>query len=156
MRARSLTLVVFSMAMASIATFARAGQPQAASGTAQVTTFTPTSTRQAGDNTLVEGIATGTFSGTFTGTFVEHLTEIIHPDGDLNFQGEIVFTGNVDGCGSGTVVLRDEGRGTQFGAFSDAHAVTVDQGFGTVDVHAILDFDFVGFSATYTGTFQCH
>jgi len=62
MRARSLTLVVFSMAMASIATFARAGQPQAASGTAQVTTFTPTSTRQAGDNTLVEGIWISTLS----------------------------------------------------------------------------------------------
>jgi hypothetical protein len=154
MRSRCLIVLVFFMVTASSTTFGRQNQRQTASGTASVASFTPTDTRQADGNTIVEGIAKGAFTGTFNGTFVEHLTEIIHPGGDLNFHGQIVFTGTVDGCGSGTVIFHDEGTGSGAGAFSNAHAVTVD--LGTVDVHANLEFTFVGFAGTYTGTFQCH
>jgi len=156
MSVRFLISVVLSMLIVASAGYARRSKPQPAEGTVFVAAFTPTDVREADGNTFVEGIATGTFTGTFTGSFAEHLTEIIHPSGDINFHGEIVFTGTVDDCGSGTVLLRDEGTGIGAGAFSEAKVVTVDQGASSVDVHANLDINFAGFRGAYTGTFQCH
>jgi hypothetical protein len=157
---KSLTFV--AALVAGVAVFvlvapASASSPLPAAG---VETYVPnfTSERVADGNVFLTALNPGTKTGTFTGTQVADFTLVLFKDGTFNFEGIVTFTGTVEGCGSGTVVFRSEGKG--FVLPDGSAMITRDHqqtlfGQGTLPVHASLDEVGAGTTLPYTGEYHC-
>lgn len=108
----SVGVVIFTVATlllaSAVASWAR--PPLSGSGAGAITSLVETSSRDAGGNRIAERRLEGFLTGTLEGTFVEEVRGVVR-DGQVHFQGTLVFTGTVEGCGSGTVVSRLQGSG---------------------------------------------
>jgi hypothetical protein len=91
---------------------AGAGPPRTAVGTGFLTAPPQIlSTRIAGQNRIEERRLEGVVQGALEGTFVEYVRGVVHPDGQVTFQGNMEFTGTLAGCGTGFLVAGLSGRG---------------------------------------------
>jgi hypothetical protein len=52
--------------------------------------------------------------GPLTGEFIQHVRGVIHPNGQVTFQGTMTFTGTAQGCGEDpiTVTAHLNGKGS--------------------------------------------
>jgi hypothetical protein len=120
--ARAVVVVVASL-MLLAAPVGAAGPPVTGSGSGAFTSLEITSERNAGGNSIQDRTLTGVvFSGPLSGSIVQNVTGTVHRNGQVTFRGTMVFTGTIDGCGSGTVTLGVSGRG-----LAGANPVTVSQ-----------------------------
>ncbi len=67
-------------------------------------------TKVAGGNTFKYGEETGTWTGTFVGTSFDFFELVVHPSGYVTCQGQISFTGTVNGDKTGTMVILFVGK----------------------------------------------
>ena len=74
---------------------------------------------------------TGTYSGDLTGTGISHGAGALFGT-EYASGGTLIFTGTITGCGSGTMVVTDSGRGTTDGRGSSTW--TIVDGVGTGDL----------------------
>jgi len=150
----SLVLAIAMLAVAVPGAATASGPPQAATGTAVLTSFVVSSTRSADGNAINDGVATWVLSGTVTGTAVEQFEQIVFPDGSFVYQATGTVSGSAGTCGTGTMPFRSHAFGT-FASYTGRH-VGIDQASTSADV--ILSFDFVGSGGTlvYTGSYDCH
>ena len=130
------------------------GPPQAASGAVVITSRVPTSVMQADGNTIIEGTATAVISGTFTGTNATHFRLIMHPDGSFIEHESGVFTGQANGCGTGTAPFSVVLQGTA-GAAPTGSVASVDQADNTANVVFELKLTGTPVGAVYTGIYHC-
>jgi len=133
-----------------VARAAAATPPAQATGTGTITGAVFTVDRVAGGNRFLDGTLTATLTGTFTGTFTNHLEEVVHADGSVEFHGFGAFTGSSP-CGSGTTSVEQNGSGPST-AILAGHIATLES---TANVHAVVDVAQVGSTFTYSGTFHC-
>jgi len=154
---RGLGSAVAFVAALLFATPAMATPPLPASGTGEITSTTFTQVRTAGGNTLVELINTGTLMGTVAGAFLERTRIVFHRSGDFTFTAVADISGSAAGCGAGVIPVRvvGSGRGPLDEAVASGKIITVGAGGEGVDVKAVLDFEQVGTTFTYSGTLHC-
>ena len=90
-------------------------------GTAVVTSYVITATRQEGGNTIMTLEVSATLTGILQGTSQATETAIVYPNGTTNIQAVETFTGSVNGV-SGTLVFKSLGTldaaGTLEGSFT--------------------------------------
>jgi hypothetical protein len=103
-----LTLMVAGALLLSFG-IAQATPPTPATGEVTVLSEDTTSFRQAGGNTLVTLARTGVNSGDIVGDFTQNLNAVLHPSGEINFNGTETCACTVDGQ-SGTLVFRLQGK----------------------------------------------
>lgn len=112
-----------------------AGPPLSGSGEGVITSVQTTSSREAGGNRIEERRLEGVMTGTLEGTFVEEVRGVVHANGQVTFQGTLVFTGTVADCGDGTITGRLQGRGEAGPSpVTDATIRVVDQASNTVAI----------------------
>jgi hypothetical protein len=131
------------------------GPPQSGGGIGHVTGSVDTSVRTAGQNRIVERRATGVVSGSLDGTFVEEQRGVVHADGTVTYQGTLVFTGVVAGCGQGTVSTHLQGRGQALPPITDGTITVVDGGSNTVPVHGHGTISQRGLDVVYAIQYTC-
>jgi hypothetical protein len=115
------------------------------------------SQRAADGNILVDAVGRHTWTGGFAGTSTVEVHFVIHPNGQVIYQGLITFTGSTP-CGTGTIRLEDQGSGTFPGPLPGKFT-TIDQGNSTVAIRVNGSNDLflgpAGASGTYTGEVTC-
>ena len=116
------------------ATPASAGPPLSGAGSGVITSLVETSSRDAGGNRIAERRLEGVMTGALQGTFVEEVRGVVHRNGVVNFHGTLTFTGEVAGCGTGTITGRLQGRGQGNPPLTDATITVVNQAANTVAV----------------------
>lgn len=125
-------------AMASAATSPAAAQPPVSgSGTGQITDVEITNVREVDGNRHEDRILRGTIDGTLEGTFVERVSGVVHKSGRVVFHGTMVFTGQLEDCGEGTIHLGLSGNGRvpQPGfPITEASVRVINQASNTIDV----------------------
>jgi hypothetical protein len=133
--------------------WADSGPPANSSGSGTVIPVSMTS-RTADGNTFIELAFTGSTTGTFAGTFIEMVTEAIHPDGSVTFEGSGIFTGHAGACGSGSYTFQVEGQGTP--ASLSGRFRSTNEAAATVTIHTVNAF--MTTSPTtfdYSGIYTC-
>jgi hypothetical protein len=136
---RIITLLFALIITGAFAVPASAQSPlQQATGQGVFTELEIVSTEFAGPNRIEVRRITGQVFGDLTGTWTQEVRGVIHPNGQVTFQGEWEFTGQVGTCGYGTVSGRLTGKGTA-GPLPDfpittARARVTDQPSNTVSV----------------------
>jgi hypothetical protein len=100
---RFLAAVVAVIGALGLAATASAAPPHHGTGTSTLTSSTVLSARQAGGNTFVEQHNTRVDVGAFTGTVDEHLSLVVHANGNITFNADAVLHGTYAGCGSAPV-----------------------------------------------------
>lgn len=134
--------------------------PETGTGTGVITTVeTIDGPRDTGPNRVETRRLTGTLDGALQGTFFEEVRGVVSADGEVRFQGTAVFDGALDGCGSGTVDLRVNGRG-QAGQAPGLPATVadvriVDQASNTLAVTGHGTITQEGADLTYDIAFHC-
>jgi hypothetical protein len=109
---RILTLKCALILALAIALPAGATSPlQQASGSGVFTELTIVSSEFAGPNRIEVRRITGAVTGDLTGTWTQEVRGVVHPNGEVTFQGEWSFTGEVGSCGYGTISGRMSGKG---------------------------------------------
>lgn len=90
----------------------QATPPQTAEGTWEYTLLPgyPITTKIAGGNTFKYGEETGTWKGTFDGTSFDFFELVVHPAGFVTCQGQINFSGTVNGEKTGTMIILFVGK----------------------------------------------
>ena len=144
---------------------AQAAPPQSGGGEGTIERIDELSSRTAGTNVIVERTLGGTFTGTLSGTVLERVRGVVRPDGTVTFHGTLVFTGTVDGCGTGTgteiLTARLEGRGQTTGGLlggplTEANVQIVDQAANTVGVTGHGSVQQNGPLLSYSIRYSCH
>jgi hypothetical protein len=147
--------VALSALLGTVAVPAWADQPLSGGGEGVITTIQITPPRVAGGNRIEERRLEGILTGTLQGTFVEHVRGVVHPDGTVTFQGTLVFTGTVEGCGEGTFTGRLQGRGQGNPPLTEASMQVVDQSASTVGVTGQGTVSQDGPLLTYSIRYRC-
>lgn len=134
--------------------------PETGTGTGVIATIeTVDGPREAGPNRIETRRLTGTLDGALQGTFVEEVRGVVGADDDVRFQGTAVFDGTLEGCGSGTVNLRVNGRGQAGQApglpATVANVRIVDQASNTLPVTGQGTITQEGADLTYEIEFHC-
>jgi hypothetical protein len=132
-----------------------AGPPQEGSGTGQVLSFVNTSDRTAGNNRIVERQADGVVDGPLDGTFTEQQRGVVHADGTVTFEGTLVFTGVVAGCGTGTITTRLQGQGQANPPLTSGTITVIDAGTNTVPAHGHGTIQQIGALVRYDVRYTC-
>ena len=151
---------IFAALLVGIATLTLAGTSAATpsqpfSGSSIVTSYTPTSDRDAGGNVIEEADATLVATGTFTGTFTGTVRSVNHADGTAVQHSNYTATGTTP-CGSGAFDIVVNGPFNSSG-IQTGHFTTIDNSTNTAGIHADVDFVFDASTgvATFTGTYHC-
>lgn len=112
--------------------------------------------RTADGNVFFTLLNPGTKTGTFTGTQFFEGHGVLFKNLDFVYNGIITFEGTVEGCGTGTVVFYNEGKGNLATGLS-RNVQHVLPGKSTVKVQAKLELvdDGNGFSNTIFGSYHC-
>jgi hypothetical protein len=115
---RTGVMVVVAAAAAVIAAApGSASTPTAFTGSFTTPSAVITGFRQADGNTFISVTDYPVFTGELAGTGVEHISEVIHPDGVFTFTGEDVCTCRLAASGlSGTIALPFAGHGKANGS----------------------------------------
>jgi hypothetical protein len=152
---RVLSVLLLVVTAAAVAAAPAVAVRRPASGHAQILSLTFTGARTAGGNTILEGIESGLITGSLTGTYVERFVYTIHADGSTGFRSHMMFTGSVEGCGSGTVPAVVEGRGD--GAATRGTQTIVGGDENTLGARGELDFtaDLASGTIFYVGEVDC-
>lgn len=111
---RTVTKVMIGVVAALLAVAppaAAAGPPQSGSGSGTITIADIEVVREAGGNSIQDRVIHGDVEGTLEGTFVQEVRGVVHPNGDVTFQGTMTFTGTIGPCGEGTITLGLTGKG---------------------------------------------
>jgi Protein of unknown function (DUF3224) len=124
-------------------------------------TVTPTSAtfneRAADGNIIVDAVGTHAWTGDLSGTSTIDVHFVIHSDGQVTYEGHLTFTGSTP-CGTGTMYLEDQGRGTFPGPLP-GNFTAVDQGSSTLAIHAkgsnVLFLGPAGAFGTFSGEVSC-
>jgi hypothetical protein len=132
-----------------------AAVPTNGSGTGTIGSVLVTPVRQADGNVIQKRDIAGTVSGTLSGTFVEHVRGVIHPSGQVTFEGTMTFTGAVQGCGTGTVNLGVSGQAVAGIPTSHSSVRVIDSASNTLAVHGVGTVSQTGPALTYTIQYQC-
>jgi hypothetical protein len=132
-----------------------AGPPQQGSGTGLITSLEILSRRNAGPNEVQERRLSGTVEGTLNGTFVQHVRGVIHPNGQVTFQGTMEFTGTLAGCGSGTLLLGLTGKGETGLPVTEATVRPIKQAGNTLATNGVGTVRQVGPLLSYDLRYLC-
>lgn len=132
-----------------------ADRPSSGAGEGQITSVAVLDSREAGTNRIEERRLVSSITGTLDGTVVEEVRGVVGADGQVRFQGTGVFVGSLEGCGSGTVNLRLNGRGqagqapglpatvTKFRVVDQASNTLAATGHGTIRQEGLdLEYEF--------------
>lgn len=117
---RLMVSVLSALLLLALATSVSAAKPELAEGAFTSTSFTVTSERVAGGNTIIEFEETHDITGSLAGSAIIEGFAVIHPTGEITFNQLETFTGTFDGA-AGTSVWRVVGStkgGLYWGAFS--------------------------------------
>jgi len=145
----AVIVVVIASIFALFADPAVATSPTAASGTF-VATGVVTSVRVADGNTIITQDLTEVISGTYNGTITGESRVVIHADGSGNLHGDFVCACTVVGQGSGTLIFRFAGVGTN-GTFEGQYRIVGSSG-GLAGAHGLGAFSVTGSAGMYSGS----
>jgi hypothetical protein len=135
---------------------ASASAPLTGTGSGTIGIRSITSVRMADGNVIQERDLAGTVTGALQGTFLEQVRGVIHPTGDVTFEGTLTFTGTVVGCGPGTLTLGLSGQGDVTGLpVTESHVRVIDSASNTIAAHGQGTLSQIGPSLTYQMQYQC-
>jgi hypothetical protein len=121
------------------------------SGTFTQDTFNETLLKDVGGVKFYRSHDVHTYTGTFTGTDVFDGVVQVFQDGSVAWHGTSTFTGTVDGCGGGPVVMRADG-GADDVSLTHAHC---HQETLAGPIRANIDLVGDGRRFTYSGSYSC-
>jgi hypothetical protein len=129
---------------------------QQATGSGVFTQLIIVSSEFAGPNRIEVREISGQVLGDLTGTWTQEVRGVIHPNGQVTFQGTWSFTGVVGTCGIGTISGTLSGKGSA-GAFpiTSATARVTNQPSNTVPVVGQGVIDQQGPFVTYDIQYRC-
>jgi hypothetical protein len=158
-RMRRMLTLLLSAIIATVAFAVPVGaEPplQQASGEGIFTGLEVLSTRFAGPNRIEVRRITGDVTGDLEGTWTQEVRGVIHPNGEVTFQGTWEFTGVVGSCGTGTVSGSVTGKGLA-GQFpvTTAHARITNQPSNSLPVVGQGTLNQQGPFVTYDLQYRC-
>jgi hypothetical protein len=154
---RGIALLCALILIVALAVPAAAASPlQQATGSGVFTQLDIVSSRFAGPNRIEVRQISGQVFGDLTGTWSQEVRGVIHPNGQVTFQGTWSFTGEVGTCGYGTIsgTLSGEGSAGAFPITSATVRVT-NQPSNTVSVVGQGVVDQQGPFVTYDIQYRC-
>lgn len=163
-RRRSRTLVALSALAAVLLLAAPAGAqgpPLQGGGTGEIVIDPDkiNEIRNAGGNSIQERELDGVIEGTLDGTFEERATGTVHRTGRITFRAELVFTGEIEGCGDEThtlvLKLAGQGQSTDVGPVTEASVRVVGDERNTIDATGQGTVYQDGTDLTYDLQYRC-